>query len=290
MAVSGGKRVRTETNIAKGGVSISSAAVELAEQRCEGNTKRTLEESRILIIGAGKMGRLLVQHLLPRKVKEITLVNRSEGAAKALAEEYEGEATPVIAQPVEKMLEMVAQNHVVFTCTGATSPILSRASLQPALSSPTLLIDISVPRNIDADANELESAYVYNVDDLQAVVAANHARRRRLASQAEDVLREELLAFEVWQNSLGTIPMISKLQNRAEVIRKEEIRKAIKRLNGLTPQEREVVERLSKGIVNKLLHGPLLHLKTVESVEERTRTVKSVAEMFKLVEDNSNSE
>jgi glutamyl-tRNA reductase len=146
-----------------------------------------------------------------------------------------------------------------------------------------MLVDISVPRNIeDKELNTLSNCKAYNVDDLKAVVSANQARRRKLILEAEEVLEEELRAFGNWHQSLGTVPTISKLQGRAEILRQAEIHKMHNKLSGLTPAEREVVERLTKGIVAKLIHGPMAHLRTVDNVEDRTKTVKSLERMFNL--------
>jgi glutamyl-tRNA reductase len=122
----------------------------------------------------------------------------------------------------------------------------------------------------------------YNVDDLKAVVAANQARRQRLVLEAEELLQEELAAFSAWHQSLGTVPMITKLQGRADKIRRQELAKVERKLSGLSPQEREVVQRLTKGIVAKLLHGPMSHLRTMDSVDNYESTVKSLEAMFKL--------
>jgi len=122
----------------------------------------------------------------------------------------------------------------------------------------------------------------YNVDDLKAVVAANQARRHRLVLEAEVLLREELKNFGSWQNSLGTVPMISKFQGRADDIRIQELRRWEHKLAGLTPQERETVGRLTKRIVAKLLHGPISHLRTMDNVEDFEQTVKSFEQMFKM--------
>lgn len=151
------------------------------------------------------------------------------------------------------------------------------------LDKKVMMVDISVPRNIeDKELNTLDNCVAYNVDDLKAVVQANQNRRRKLIAEAEEVLEEELALFNNWHQSLGTIPTISKLQSRAEVIRNAEIHKMHNKLSGLSPAEKAVVERLTKGIVAKLIHGPMAHLRTVDNVEDRRKTVKSLERMFNL--------
>ena len=280
-AVSAGKRVRSETGIARGGVSISSAAVELVDKKCLNDLDLDMNQLDICILGAGKMARLLVQHLTPRNVKSITVVNRSPGRVEELQEMFPDSNIKLALLP--EMMQSVAESHVTFACTGAMEPILTKSNLQEHVERKVMLVDISVPRNIDdKGANELDNVVAYNVDDLKAVVAANQAKRQRIVLEAEDLLQEEKKGFGNWHQSLGTVPMITKLQSRAEKIRKQELKRVNNKLSGLTASERATVERLTKGIVAKLLHGPMSHLRTMDNVETRSQTVKSLEAMFKL--------
>jgi len=280
-AVSAGKRVRSETSIARGGVSISSAAVELVDKKCVDDLDLDMNQLDICILGAGKMARLLVQHLTPRGVKSITVVNRSPGRVEELQEMFPDSNIQLALLP--DMMKSVAESHVTFACTGAMEPILTKENLSEHVERPAMLVDISVPRNIDdAGANQLDNIMAYNVDDLKAVVAANQAKRQRLVLEAEELLQEEKKGFGTWHQSLGTVPMITKLQSRAEKIRKQELKRVSNKLSGLTASERATVERLSRGIVAKLLHGPMSHLRTMDNVENRHQTVKSLEAMFKL--------
>mmetsp|Transcript_5729 Transcript_5729/g.13492 ORF Transcript_5729/g.13492 Transcript_5729/m.13492 type:complete len:514 (+) Transcript_5729:25-1566(+) len=280
-AVTAGKRVRSETGIAKGGVSISSAAVELVERQCVADLGLEMDQLDVAIIGAGKMGRLLVQHLTPRNVRSITLINRGKERAKEIIDNFP--QSPLKYAPMTDMLGAVEKHHVTFACTGATEPILVGPDLERAIVRPTMLVDISVPRNIDDEgANEIDDCRAYNVDDLKAVVKANQDKRKKLVVEAEEVLREELVAFESWQQSLGTVPMITMLQTRAERIRAKELAKVDSKLGGLSVTEKETVDRITKGIVNKLLHGPMTQLRRVNDAEDRAHTVRKVAQMFNL--------
>ena len=281
-AVSAGKRVRSETGIARGGVSISSAAVELVESKCLDDLALDMTQLDIAIIGAGKMARLLVQHLTPRGVKSITIVNRSPGRVEELMEMFPD--SPIKLALLPEMEDIVGSSHVTFACTGAMEPIIRVDNLEKKLKRDVMLVDISVPRNIDdKELNKLAQVKAYNVDDLKAVVAANQARRQRLVLEAEELLEEEKETFGTWQASLGTVPMITKLQGRAETIRRAELGRVERKLTGLSAQERETVERLTKGIVAKLLHGPMSHLRTMDGVDgDRTATVKSLEKMFRL--------
>lgn len=281
-AVSAGKRVRSETGIATGAVSISSAAVELALIRAVPDLSLPLEDSRVCIIGAGKMSRLLVQHLLSRGVTDITIVNRSMGRAEELVKMFPDANIRIELTP--KMMDVLKRSDITFTSTGAEGAFLNKANLSPAVDSARkyVFIDISVPRNIETDVNEMDNCFAYNVDDLKAVVAKNQMRRRRLVVEAESLLREEQATFNNWHNSLGCIPAISKLQQRAESIRQDEMDRMKGKLAGLTVSETKAVEQLSRGIINKMLHSPMVHLRGLDDMEERTTTLKHIEALFKL--------
>jgi glutamyl-tRNA reductase len=300
-AISAGKRVRTETGIAKGAVSISSAAVELMTMRYPDDILRQsdvtpeielngsevdLGKACVCIVGAGTMSRLLVTHLLARGVTNITIVNRSLERAHELLKQFPDMA--IATRPLSELIDAVAEADVVFTSTSSREPVLTADNLrarlvgQPSGPRSRIFIDISVPRNISENVSDIPGAHVYNVDDLKAVVAKNQLRRRRLIIEAESLLRDELRQFRNWQSSLGCIPAITKLQDRAEEIRLEELGKVTGKLGELTDKEREAVERLTKGIVNKLLHGPLSHLRGLQDVNERRETIKNLESMFRL--------
>jgi len=219
--------------------------------------------------------------LMPRNVKSITVVNRGQERIKELQTQFPD--ANIVPATLDQMLPIVGKSHVTFACTGAMEPILFKSNLEGTMQRSAMLVDISVPRNIDdKSANQVKEVTAYNVDDLKAVVEANQKRRQRLVIEAEDLLQEELKAFGSWHHSLGTVPMITKLQGRADKIRRQELSKVERKLSGLTAQERETVSRLTKGIVAKLLHGPMSHLRTMDNVDNYESTVKSLEAMFKL--------
>ncbi|MBR8827213.1 MAG: glutamyl-tRNA reductase [Gomphosphaeria aponina SAG 52.96 = DSM 107014] len=277
-AMSAGKRVRTETNIGTGAVSISSAAVEMAQIKVE-----KLANCRVTIVGAGKMSRLLVQHLLAKGAKTITIVNRSLKRAEDLASKFP--EAQLLLQPLENMVQAIAASDLVFTSTGATEPILDRAKLENALTlnQPLMLFDISVPRNIHADVQGMENVAAYNVDDLKAVVAQNHETRRQMALEAEALLEEEIAAFELWCHSLETVPTINCLRTKVEGIREQELEKALSRLGTeFAEKHQEVIEALTRGIVNKILHDPMVQLRAQQDIEARRRALETLQMLFNL--------
>ncbi|MFM7190235.1 MAG: glutamyl-tRNA reductase, partial [Microcystaceae cyanobacterium] len=276
-AITAGRRVRTETSIGTGAVSISSAAVELV------HTKVDLTQQKVAIIGAGKMSCLLVKHLLAKGATDITIVNRSHRRSEELAAQFP-QATLTLAL-LPEMFNIVAQSDIVFTSTSATEPILNYANLSSSLKTEksVMLVDISVPRNVDADVQNLPQVTAYNVDDLKAVVAQNQASRRKMAQEAEGLLEEEVEAFELWWRSLETVPTISSLRNKVEDIREQELEKALSRLGAeFAEKHQEVIEALTRGIVNKILHEPMVQLRAQQDIEARKQCLQSLKMLFNL--------
>lgn len=277
-ALSAGKRVRSNTNLGTGAMSISSAAVELAQSKVN-----NLQEYHCTIIGAGKMARLLVQHLLAKGATNISIVNRSPKRAADLAQQFT--ETELQLHPIEEMMTVIGESHLVFTSTAASEPILDRAKLEQHLdpNHRLLLFDISVPLNVASDVEELENLESYNVDHLKAVVAKNTASRRKMAQEAEALLDEEVDSFEVWWRSLETVPTISCLREKVETIREQELEKALSRLGTeFAEKHQEVIEALTRGIVNKILHEPMVELRAQQDIEMRRRTVQSLQRLFNL--------
>ncbi|PHM08264.1 glutamyl-tRNA reductase [Nostoc sp. 'Peltigera malacea cyanobiont' DB3992] len=277
-ALTAGKRVRTETSIGTGAVSISSAAVELAQIKVA-----NLAACRVVILGAGKMSRLLVQHLISKGAVEISIVNRSRDRALELTKQFPQQAINI--HPLSEMMNVIADSDLVFTSTSATEPILDRAKLEMVLEvqRSLMLFDISVPRNVHADVNELENVQAFNVDDLKAVVAQNYESRRKIAQEAERLLEEEVEAFDIWWRSLETVTTISCLRNKVETIREQELEKALSRLGSeFAEKHQEVIEALTRGIVNKILHDPMVQLRSQQDVEARRRCMQTLQMLFNL--------
>jgi len=277
-AITAGKRVRTETSIGTGAVSISSAAVELAQMKVQ-----NLAACRVAIIGAGKMSRLLVQHLLAKGAATISIINRSQARSQELAGQFPDAGLELY--PLSEMMRAIAGSDLVFTSTASTEPLLDRAKLEATLepNQPLMLFDISVPRNVAADVNELEHVQAFNVDDLKAVVAQNQESRRKMAMEAEVLLEEEVEAFEVWWRSLDTVSTISCLRDKIETIREQELEKALSRLGSeFAEKHQEIIEALTRGIVNKILHDPMVQLRAEQDIERRRRAMQSLQMLFNL--------
>lgn len=287
-AISVGKRVRNETNIAAGAVSVSSAAVELALMKLPGPSHTT---ARMLVIGAGKMGKLVIKHLVAKGCTKMVVVNRSEERVAAIREEIKD--VEIIYKPLTELLSCAAEADVVFTSTASESPLFFKENVQalpsvgPKVGGIRLFVDISVPRNVGSCVSELGNSRVYNVDDLKEVVAANKDDRLRKAMEAQAIITEESKQFEAWRDSLETVPTIKKLRAYAERIRIAELEKCLSKMgDDLPKKERRAIDDLSRGIVNKLLHGPMQHLRCDGSdsrtLSETLENMHALNRMFSL--------
>ncbi|MCE3216851.1 Glutamyl-tRNA reductase 2, chloroplastic, partial [Datura stramonium] len=218
-AITAGKRVRTETNISSGSVSVSSAAVELALLKQDQQySLSSTAPGRLLIVGAGKMGKLVIRHLVAKGCKKMVVVNRTEDRVAAIREELTG-VVDIIYKPFSEMLACAAQADVIFTCTASKDPLFIKESVQDGGRRRRLFIDISVPRNVEPSVSEVEGACVYNVDHLKEVVEANKEDRLKKKMEAEAIIADEVKQFEALKDSLETVPTIKKLRAYAERIR-----------------------------------------------------------------------
>ena len=283
-AVTTGKRVRSETSISEGAVSVSGAAAELAELklRLESNPAasssspsspgepRSLAGSRVAIVGAGKMSRLLVKHLYAKGVRSLTLVNRSTSRADAFAAEFPEVEMEVTA--LENLSEALEAADVAFFASASPDVLVTKADAEAIMTARTatgdsdgpgsmMLVDIAVPRNVDSAAGDVPGCVCYNVDDLKQVVDANKFSRGEAAAEARGIIRSEVRAFAAWKQSLESVPKIKALRDRADAVVEQQLQKHLSKLGnrgeGLTPAQQEAVMQLTHGVVNKLLHDPI---------------------------------
>ncbi|KAB1670036.1 hypothetical protein ES319_1Z205400v1 [Gossypium barbadense] len=252
--------------------------------------------ARMLVVGAGKMGKLVIKHLVAKGCTKMVVVNRSEEKVAAIREEMKG--VEIIYRPFTDMLACSAEADVIFTSTASETPLFSKEHVKdlPPVSSEVgglrLFIDISVPRNVGSCVTDVEGAQVYNVDDLKEVVAANKEDRLRKAMEAQAIITEELKQFEAWRDSLETVPTIKKLRAYADRIRLAELEKCLSKMGEDIPKKtRKAVDDLSRGIVNKLLHGPMQHLRCdgndSRTLNEALENMNALNRMFGLESDLS---
>ena len=292
-AVGTGKRVRTETNLGTGAVSISSAAVELAQLKV-GQARGLdelvpLDQEQVAVVGAGRMARLLLQHLQAKGCKGLVLLNRTVSKAELLAADFP--ALPVQCRPLDDLDHCLSTCSLVFTSTAADDPIITAPRLS-ALNrrSSLMLVDIGVPRNISADTSDLPGVASFDVDDLQEVVARNQEARREIAAEAEVLLEEEARLFLEWWDGLEAVPVVNRLRRQLEDIREQELQKALSRMGpDLSSRELKVVEALSKGIINKILHTPMTNLRAPQPRQQRHTAMRVVEQLFELRDDTADS-
>ncbi|MCP9926926.1 glutamyl-tRNA reductase [Cyanobium sp. CH-040] len=285
-AVSTGKRVRTETRLGTGAVSISSAAVELAQLKvgqARGQDEMVpLDQEQVAVVGAGRMARLLLQHLQAKGCRGVVLLNRTLSKAELLAADFPD--LPVQCRPLEDLDHCLSTCSLVFTSTGAEDPIISAERLSGLnRRSSLMLVDIGVPRNIAADTASLPGVQAFDVDDLQEVVARNQEARREMAAEAEALLEEEARLFLEWWDGLEAVPVVNRLRRLLEDIREQELQKALSRMGpDLSARERKVVEALSKGIINKILHTPVTNIRAPQPRPHRHTAMRVLEELFEL--------
>jgi len=272
------KRVRNETGIAEGTVSVSSIACELAK-KIFGN----LEGRRTLLIGAGEMGESAARSL-QQTGTNLHVINRSEERASALAESCAGRAIPY-----ERLTTELADADVVIASTASPKFILTPKLMKSVVRSrrrrPLFIIDIAVPRDVDPRVGNMDNVFVYDVDDLQQVAEENLAVRAREAALAERIIEEEVDAFSTWRRSLELAPTIVALRKRFGQIADEEVRRALPRLEGLTQSDRAIVEAMGRSLVNKLLHQPMTQLKAGAGEPDGALLIDAVRRLFAISEE-----
>ena len=253
-----GKSVRSETGLGDSSLSVPRVAVKLAEE-----VFGTLEGRRALVLGAGEMSGLVVKHLKSSGVREIRIANRTAGRAAALAERVGG-----VEVSFDSLVEELPGVDVVVSSTGSGEWVVGSELVAGALDrreDPLFFIDIAVPRDVDPVVQNLYRAYVYDVDDLQAVVDRNSDDRTAAAAAGEAMIGPAVLEYMSWLSTLHVVPLIKELRDGAERIRRHEVARALKGL-GLSPEEAGAVEKMSHALVNKLLHGPIQELKALAEV------------------------
>jgi glutamyl-tRNA reductase len=272
------KRVRSETTIARGASNVSTVAVELA-QRVFGD----LSGKSVLVIGAGKMSRLAARHLYTSGAKHIVVTNRSPEKAEALAAEIDG-----IAKPFEELQDLLAEADVVISSTGAREPILTKALFKKVTKArryrQMMVIDIAVPRDAEPAVGKLENVFLYDIDDLEKVVALNLAERAKAAEHAGKIVEHEAAQFEHWLRSQGVVPTIRALRAKFAQVADAEVQKALDQLSRkehTRDQQRELVQRVVQLVVNKLLHQPTTALREAQA-DEATLRAEVLCELFDL--------
>jgi glutamyl-tRNA reductase len=277
------KRIRTETEIGQNGVSVGYAAVELARE-----IFGSLQKKRVLIVGAGKMSEGAAKHLIRAGAVEIFLTNRTPERAQELAKLFSGEVIGYDAFP-----QRLSDVDIVITSSSAPGYVITREMVRRAIevrkSQPVFLIDIAVPRNIDPAVQALEHAFLYDIDDLQRLATSNLRARESVAQRAEDIVTEEVSRLEAKLREREVAPTIVSLREQLEAIRREEVLRHRGKLGSLTAEQEEALDALTRGIVNKIAHGPISEMRrqagqaaTPGEEPQEAELVSAVRRMFRL--------
>ena len=249
------KRVRTETGICSSAVSISYAAVELAKK-----IFHLLEGKKVLLIGAGEMAELAAKHLISNGVASISVANRTFERAVQVAKTFDG-----IPVSFDEIPQQLLNADIVITSTASQEFVITHSMVKNRLKKrrnrPLFFIDIAVPRDVEPTVNNLNNVYVYDIDDLKGVIELNMNQRQQEAVKAERIIKEEVIKFGKWLNTLKVVPTIISLKNKAETIVQAEIKKSSSALSNLTPTQLQVIETMSRSMVEKVLSDPILFLK-----------------------------
>jgi glutamyl-tRNA reductase len=272
------KRVRTETGVGDHAVSISYAAIELGRK-----IFGSLEGKQVMLVGAGEMAELAMEHLIRNRIGEIFIANRTFERAVALAAEYRGTAIRF-----EEIADYLGRVDIIIGSTAATGYVIDRPLVKSRMrdrrNRPLFFIDISVPRNIDPAINDLNNVYLYDIDDLKGVIDNNIEDRKREAVRAERIIDEAVIQFRQWRESLDVVPTIRALRSKIETVAQVELQRALAGLMHLAEEDRRTVERMLQTTVNKILHDPTQYLKSNGCQSDRSVSLDLARKLFRLDE------
>ncbi len=280
-ALSVGGRVRNETRLSEGAASVPSAAVELARK-----IFGSLRGRRGMVIGAGDMGELTLQCLVDEGVTSVMVASRNLVRARKVAEKFGGATVPY-ADFWERLPEM----DIVITSTAAPHAMITleefRRRMPAKLKSPLFIIDIAIPRDVEPAIGELPNVFVYSIDDLQHIVTSNYERRKAEIPKAESIIAEEVENFWRWYAGLRAVPFIRQLREQAEGMRQDELQRTMSQLSHLSSDDRERVERLTRSLLQKVLHQPTARIRAAAEDGREHDILEAVRYLFGLEEENS---
>ena len=272
------KRIRTETAIASSAVSVASVAVELAKK-----IFGDLKGKNVYLVGAGKMSELAARHLLANGAGSIFVANRTYDRALSLASKFNGRALRF-----EELYDTADQADIIISSTGAPVAIFRKEHGERFMARrrnrPMFFIDIAVPRDVDASMNDVDGIFIYDIDDLQQVVASHLSDRKKEASKAEDIVKVEVERFAQRLQTLDVVPTILSLQEYLEDIRQAEIDRYRSRLGQISPEQESAIDAMTHAMINKIMHTPIVALKSAAKDPESTTVIDVIRKLFNLQE------
>ncbi|WP_342715868.1 glutamyl-tRNA reductase [Bacillus paramycoides] len=270
------KRAHSETTIGESAMSVSYAAVELGKK-----IFGELTDCHVLILGAGKMGELALQNLYGSGARKVTVMNRTLSKAEVMAEKYMGHA-----KPLSELQCALLEADILISSTGASDYVITKEMMTKVekmrSGRPLFMVDIAVPRDIDPAIDELEGSFLYDIDDLQGVVEANRAERLKEAEKIQFMIEEEIVLFKTWLSTLGVVPLISALRDKALAIQSETMESLERKIPNLSDRERKVISKHTKSIINQLLKDPILVAKEIAAEEGADEKLALFAKIFDL--------
>ncbi|MCD9022731.1 glutamyl-tRNA reductase [Cohnella silvisoli] len=278
-AITVAKRAHSETSIGESAVSVSYAAVELGK-RIFGR----FDDKTVMIVGAGKMSELTAQHLHSNGAKEVLVVNRTLEKAEELAEKFQG-----TAMPLDEALSRLKDADIIISSTGAEKFVITRKHIEAAMAArkkkPLFLIDIAVPRDIEPACGDIPNVFLYDIDDLEGIVETNLAKRRKEAAIIEEMIADEQEAYRQWYATLGVSPLIRALQEKAAAIQENTMESLFRKLPELDDRQVKVIRKLTKSIVNQVIHDPILRIKELAADKRSDEALKLFVQLFALEDE-----
>ncbi|WP_078595151.1 glutamyl-tRNA reductase [Evansella clarkii] len=278
-AVTLAKRAHSETSIGENAVSVSYAAVELGKKIFGG-----FEDKKVLVLGAGKMSELTAKNLTSNGVSDITVMNRTKEKAVELAGKFNGQA-----KGMDELEQSLLSSDILISSTGAKDYVVTKAGVEKLAKKrngrPLFLVDIAVPRDLDPGLAEIEDVYLYDIDDLQGIVAANLEERKHEAEKIELMIEEELISFSHWLDTLGVVPVITALRSKALAVQAETMDSLERKLTGLSEREKKVIRKHMKSIVNQILRDPISAVKEIPGDKNSAELLEFVTKVFALEEE-----
>lgn len=277
-AVTLAKRAHSETDIGANAVSVSYAAVELAKK-----IFGSLENKHVLILGAGKMGELAIQNLHANGASKVTVINRTFEKAQDLASRYEGNA-----KTLKELQCALIEADILISSTGAKDFVVTKEMMvyvqKLRKGKPLFMVDIAVPRDLDPKLAELDSVFLYDIDDLEGIVEANLQERKKAASLIQLMIEKEIVEFKQWVNMLGVVPVISALREKALAIQAETMISIERKMPNLSDRDKKVLNKHTKSIINQLLKDPILQAKELAGSKDADKSLELFVKIFNIEE------
>ncbi|GAA0442305.1 glutamyl-tRNA reductase [Lentibacillus halophilus] len=278
-AITFAKKSHKETSIGEHAVSVSYAAVQLAEK-----IFGQLRSKKVLVLGAGKMGELAAQNIVDAGASDITVMNRTLEKAQTMAEKFYARA-----ESISQLNAQLQDADILFSSTGSQTAVLTKedvASIQKKRKGrPIFLVDIAVPRDLDASIGDLDNVFLYDIDDLQHIVDENLAARKTAAEKIEIMIESEIVAFDEWVQTLGVVPVISALRKKALGIQSETMKSIERKMPDLTAREKKVLNKHTKSIVNQLLKEPITQAKELAALDRKEEALELFVDIFGIEDE-----